>query len=163
MKIKPEVSSVVRTLTTPSNNAIPIVDTTQAETEVMVKDGTTIIIGGLRKDEKSETVQKIPFLSDLPLIGNAFKNVDRDVEQTELIVFLTPHIIEGDESVAAADGNPLDLKGTQAYPDPGTPGTASPKASASPILIDPQTGKVIDLATPAAPIPMVEARSNPKS
>ncbi|MFC1700001.1 hypothetical protein ACFL1I_08640, partial [Candidatus Omnitrophota bacterium] len=55
MKIKPEISSVVSTLETTSNNKIPIVDTSTAETTVMVKDGSTIIIGGLRRDEEVYT------------------------------------------------------------------------------------------------------------
>src|SRR5205085_1907856 len=54
MKIKPEVSSVASTLTTPSGNKIPILETSLAETTVMVRDGVSILIGGLRRDEKTE-------------------------------------------------------------------------------------------------------------
>lgn len=97
MKVKPEISSVVRTLTTPSNNAIPIVDTSTAETNVVVKDGTTVVIGGLRKEEKKKTDRQVPYLSRLPLIGGAlFRDRDQDDETTELVVFLTPHIVHGD-------------------------------------------------------------------
>ena len=98
MKIKPEVSSVVRTLTTPSKNQIPIVDTSIAETHVMVADGTTIVIGGLRKDEKKFSNKQVPYLGHVPLLGPLlFKDTDRDDQLTELVVFITPHIVEGDE------------------------------------------------------------------
>ena len=100
MKIKPEVSSVVRTLKTPSNNQIPIVDTSSAETTVMVADGSTIIIGGLRKNEKKTDDREIPYLGKIPLIGPAlFKSTSRADVLTELIVFITPHIVDGKQLV----------------------------------------------------------------
>lgn len=96
MKIKPEVSSVTQFLTTSNNNTIPIVDTSEAETTVMVKDGVTIVIGGLIKDEKVDKVNKVPLLGDLPLLGGAFRNTDNLTKKTELVIFLTPQIITGD-------------------------------------------------------------------
>ncbi|MBI4323467.1 MAG: hypothetical protein HY596_04235 [Candidatus Omnitrophica bacterium] len=100
MKIKPEISSVIRTLTTPSGNAIPIVDTSTAETNVMVQDGATVIIGGLRKDEKKVTDKQLPYLGRIPLIGPAlFRDRDQDDETSELVVFITPHIVAGDTLV----------------------------------------------------------------
>ena len=96
MKIKPEVSSVVSTLTTPSGNKIPIIDTSTAETTVLIKDGSTIIIGGLRKEEKDENSNGIPFLSKIPLIGWIFQSGTKEKIRTELLVVLTPHIITGD-------------------------------------------------------------------
>lgn len=99
MKIKPEVSSVIRTLTTPSNNQIPIVDTSTAETNVMVLDGTTIIIGGLRKDEKKYSNDQVPVLGRIPILGEIFKQRDQDGEKAELVVFITPHILAGDQLV----------------------------------------------------------------
>jgi type IV pilus assembly protein PilQ len=100
MKVKPEISSVARTLTTPSNNKIPIVDTSTAETTVMVEDGTTVIIGGLRKNEKKTSDQSIPYLGQVPMVGKLFfTRVDRDDQLTELVVFITPHIVGGAELV----------------------------------------------------------------
>lgn len=96
MKIKPEISNVARTLVTPTANQIPIVDTTLAETSVMVKDGTTIIIGGLRKDEKSKTVRKIPVIGSIPFLGALFRSTDEGVQKIEMVVFLTPYVISGD-------------------------------------------------------------------
>jgi general secretion pathway protein D len=96
MKIKPEVSSVTRFVTTGNKNTIPVVETSEAETTVMVKNGVTIVIGGLIKDEKIASVSKVPILGDIPLIGLAFKNTDEILRKTELVIFLTPQIISGD-------------------------------------------------------------------
>jgi len=100
MKIKPEVSSVSRTLTTPSKNQIPIVDTSTEETNVMVSDGTTIVLGGLRKDQKQFDNKQIPYLGRVPIIGTLFfKRTNRDDSLTELVVFITPHIVQGDQMI----------------------------------------------------------------
>ena len=98
MKIKPEVSAVDGTYTygTPETK-VPIVSTTQAETSVTVKDGTTIIIAGLIKDERMSVVEKLPLLGDIPIIGEAFKRTVDSVTKQELVVFITPHIITGGE------------------------------------------------------------------
>ncbi len=115
MKIKPEVSSVVRTLTTPSKNQIPIVDTSIAETTVMVKDGTTVIIGGLRKNQKKFSNDQIPILGRIPLIGELFRQRDKADELAELVVFITPHIMEGD-ALLTGDEESLGL-GVKPYRD----------------------------------------------
>ena len=96
MKVKPEVSSVVSTLTTPSGNKIPIIDSSMAETTVMIKDGSTIVIGGLRKEEKTSSSDQVPILSKIPLLGFFFKSGTKKTERTELLVMLTPHIVSGD-------------------------------------------------------------------
>jgi len=61
----------------------------------MVKDGTTIVIGGLRKDEKTSTDDQIPYLGSIPVIGAFFKSATNRKERTELLILLTPHIITG--------------------------------------------------------------------
>jgi len=115
MKVKPEVSNVVKTLTTPSNNEIPIVDTSVAETTVVVKDGTTIIIGGLRKDEKKHENRQLPFLHRLPLIGPAFKQRNQDNERKELLVLITPHIVSGEVLMTGTDYERIPLKEYHPY------------------------------------------------
>jgi type II secretory pathway component GspD/PulD (secretin) len=98
MKIRPEVSSAATSLKTGQNNLIPIVDTSEVETTVRVKDGVTIMIGGLIKEEKSRGDFKVPVLGDIPLVGSAFKSQSRGKEQSEIVIFLTPRIISGDVS-----------------------------------------------------------------
>ncbi|MGE5279496.1 MAG: secretin N-terminal domain-containing protein [Deltaproteobacteria bacterium] len=96
MKIKAEISSVTSTLVTPTENKIPIIDTSLAETTVMAKEGTTIVLGGLRRDEVTETKERTPFFSSLPWIGSMFKSSNKKTDRTELMILLTPHIISGD-------------------------------------------------------------------
>ncbi len=98
MKIKPEVSSVTRNIETGNNNTIPVAETSEAETEttVTVKDGITIVIGGLIKDEKIESVKKIPLLGDLPVVGGVFRSEEKSMKKTELVIFLTPTLISED-------------------------------------------------------------------
>ena len=100
MKIKPEVSNTSPIpLTTADGNQIPIVNTSEVQTTIRVKDGVTIIIGGLIKDELQNTKNKIPVLGDLPMVGKAFRNETRSSVKTEIVIFLTPHIISGDVRV----------------------------------------------------------------
>jgi type II secretory pathway component GspD/PulD (secretin) len=96
MKIKPEISSVVSFLDTPSGNKIPIIDTSMSETTVMVKDGTTIIIGGLRREDKTSSTEQFPFLGKIPFLGYFFRDKSNKTEKTELLVMITPHIMTGD-------------------------------------------------------------------
>jgi len=103
MKIKPEVSSVVSTLTTPSGNKIPIIDTSMAETTVMVKDGATIIIGGLRKEEKVSNNEQVPILGKIPFLGFFFRSGSNKTERTELLVMITPHIVSGETLTTGND------------------------------------------------------------
>ena len=103
MKVKPEVSSVVSSLTTPSGNTIPIIDTSTAETTVLVKDGSTIVIGGLRREEKNSSSQGIPFLSKIPILGMFFQMGTNDIERTELLVLMTPHVVTGDSLTTGDD------------------------------------------------------------
>ncbi|MFA5338347.1 MAG: secretin N-terminal domain-containing protein [Candidatus Omnitrophota bacterium] len=98
MKIKPEVSSAVtRTLISQDKKTeVPIVTSSEAETTVMVKDGVTIIIGGLRKDEHKKTVKKIPILGDIPGLRYFFSSTSDEITKTDLVILLTPHIMSGE-------------------------------------------------------------------
>jgi general secretion pathway protein D len=105
VKIKPEISSVLSYLQTSSNNKIPIIDTSTAETIVMVKDGTSLLIGGLSREEKDLDQTGTPFLSKLPLVGDAFRQRTKKHSRMELIVLLTPHIVTGDELITGFNGD----------------------------------------------------------
>lgn len=127
MKVKTEISSVTSTLTTPSLNKIPIIDTSLAETTVMVKEGTTIVIGGLRRDERTNDGKQTPFLSKIPLVGELFKTNTNKIDRTELMIMLTPKVITGDVMVTEA-GNKVEhmgIKDKQTYTALKSPGTSS--------------------------------------
>jgi type IV pilus secretin PilQ/predicted competence protein len=102
MKIKPEVSSVRDTLVTGSNNSVPIVETSEAETTITVKDGVTIVIGGLIREEQRRTKRKVPFLGDLPYLGVAFRSESEEANKNEIAIFVTPTIVTG-EAPASPD------------------------------------------------------------
>lgn len=97
MKIKPEVSSVNRFLTTSQGDQVPIVETTNAETTVLVKDGASILIGGLMKTSRTKTRSGLPILSRIPVVGGLFRSTDDRTTVSELIVLLTPHLMSGEE------------------------------------------------------------------
>ncbi len=68
--------------------------TRTAKTTVTIRDGETIIIGGLIDTEDSKSLRKVPFLGDIPLIGNVFRKKDNKKKDKELIIFITPHLIK---------------------------------------------------------------------
>jgi len=74
----------------------PIVNQRQASTTVAVKDGETIILGGIIRNTVTSTTNKIPLLGDLPILGNIFRSTSHEKQKTELLVFLTPHIVAND-------------------------------------------------------------------
>ncbi|MDD5680145.1 MAG: secretin N-terminal domain-containing protein [Candidatus Omnitrophica bacterium] len=110
MKIKPEVSSLGTPIETAhavgaTGNSIPVVSKSETDTTVMVKDGTTILIAGLIQDRDIETINKVPILGDVPILGYGFKNVTQgstsstsnQPEKKEIVIFLTPYIMDGTE------------------------------------------------------------------
>jgi type II secretory pathway component GspD/PulD (secretin) len=103
MKVKPEISSVVDTLLSSSNNKIPIIDTATAETSVMVKDGATIMIGGLSKEEEVEDYKGTPFFGRIPILNFLLTSRSKTKTRAELLILLTPHVISGDELTTGYD------------------------------------------------------------
>ncbi len=71
----------------------PLINQRQAQTTVSVKDGETIILGGIIRKSITSTVKKIPLLGDIPILGNLFKSTDKSDVKTELLVFLTPRVV----------------------------------------------------------------------
>lgn len=88
LKVKPEASSV-RGIT----SAGPTIDTTTAETEVLLTDGETIVIGGLVSESMIEEASKVPLLGDLPVLGVFFRNTLNQKVRKELLVFITARIV----------------------------------------------------------------------
>jgi general secretion pathway protein D len=79
----------------------PLINSRSADTVVVTPDGQTVIIGGLMQNSKAESSSKIPFLGDIPLLGNLFKRQSKNDSSTELLIFLTPHIIAAPTDLAA--------------------------------------------------------------
>ncbi|MBK2093470.1 type IV pilus secretin PilQ [Francisella philomiragia] len=72
----------------------PIINKREVTTKVMVKDGETVVIGGIYTKEQTETRNKIPFLGDIPYLGYLFSYTKIDDRDAELLIFITPKIIE---------------------------------------------------------------------
>ncbi|NGZ98919.1 MAG: hypothetical protein CV089_22895, partial [Nitrospira sp. WS110] len=77
-----------------SNPAGPSIDRREATTQVIVRDGETMVIGGVFVDTQSNNVQGVPYLSRMPVLGWLFKNKSESVGKQELLIFLTPSIIK---------------------------------------------------------------------
>lgn len=71
-----------------------------ADTNVRMRNGETLIIGGLINEEEQETLRKVPFISNLPILGELFKDRTKTKNKTEVMMILTPHITEAGESPA---------------------------------------------------------------
>ena len=90
-QVTPEVSSV--TEYRGSNNDLPVVSTRQASTTVRLKDGSSVIIGGLLSEQKSDQTTKVPLLGDIPVLGLLFQHKVTQVDKTDLVIEVTPHIM----------------------------------------------------------------------
>ncbi|MDD4899675.1 MAG: type IV pilus secretin PilQ [Candidatus Omnitrophica bacterium] len=92
LNIRPTIDQI--TGYTGPNNERPIISTRNAETSVMIKDNQTLVIGGLISEQKNKYKKKIPILGNIPLVGKYLFSKNEDtVNRTELMIFITPHII----------------------------------------------------------------------
>jgi type IV pilus assembly protein PilQ len=78
---------------------VPSIDTRQVQTQVLVANGQTVVLGGIYETERRETVNKVPFLGDIPFAGALFRNKQRTENKAELLIFVTPRILEEGTSV----------------------------------------------------------------
>ncbi len=95
MIVSPETSQLNTTVTVPIAAGVnaPAIDVRRADTVVITPDGQTVVIGGLMATSKSASESKIPFLGDIPLLGNLFKRRANAGTKSELLIFMTPHIV----------------------------------------------------------------------
>jgi len=73
---------------------VPSIDTRSIETQVLVSDGQTVVLGGIYETERRETVNKVPFLGDIPGLGVLFRSTTNTTSKAELLIFVTPRILE---------------------------------------------------------------------
>ena len=99
--LKPEVSNISGWVGNPgssADNAAPIIDTREVMSEVRVGDGESILIGGLQKDTETVSRSQVPVLGSLPLIGKAFRKKRTNKQTTELVIIITPHLMDSIEA-----------------------------------------------------------------
>jgi len=79
----------------PSGNggSIPSIDTTELNTQVLVGNGETVVLGGVFKNAELVKVEKVPLLGDIPYLGNLFKSTANTRQKTEILFFITPTIL----------------------------------------------------------------------
>ena len=98
MYVHPEVSSLTSSL-----DAGPRVSTREADATIRVRDGETIIIGGLIKRQDDRTKGRVPIIGHIPILGWLFNKASSDLTSTELVVFITPRIIRTPEEMKAIE------------------------------------------------------------
>jgi len=92
LEITPEVSEVTGSVDF-QGIAVPLIATEQVSTNVMVKSGDTLVIAGLIKDKLTDVKKKMPILGDIPILGLLFQKTEKTLIKSDLIIFITPHII----------------------------------------------------------------------
>lgn len=111
LDLEPEVSDVTTDWTRDSAEAaedatvasLPVVTRRHAKTSVAIKDGQTVVIGGLLREQRRVMVEKVPLLGDLPGIGAAFRKVRKLKEQQEVIILITTHLMSDGRNSASSE------------------------------------------------------------
>ncbi len=96
MKLKVTNDSVGEEVPSGFGGFIPSIDTNEVETDVLVDNGQTIVLGGIYQQDKADSISRVPFFSDLPLVGFLFRSTSIRDDKSELLVFITPKIISED-------------------------------------------------------------------
>jgi general secretion pathway protein D len=170
LDVTPEISQLTsQTVPISSTTFAPVIAKRSAESRIGVKDGQTIVIGGLMEDRKTSNVQKVPILGDIPVLSYMFTRTQVKKTKTELLIFLTPHVAQRpDELEPMADD---EARNTRLAPDAVTPGTFDRHMDAlrRPQPVSPSTQPIspvnsIDLsppdkqtAPPERPVPSTDA------
>ena len=93
MDVSPVITRLVDTVAGPKDTTAPEIDIKQTSSLVRIREGTTVVIGGLIQNERYKTQRKVPILGDIPLLGYAFRGVYDYKRRTELVIFITPTIV----------------------------------------------------------------------
>lgn len=97
-QISPSITSVTKTITTPDGkSSVPQLNTRETSATLHVRDGQTILLGGIRSIRKNESNEGVPILMDIPLIGWLFRSNQQEKGETELVIMMTPTIVRPDQ------------------------------------------------------------------
>jgi general secretion pathway protein D len=122
LDVAPEISTLTDSTVQISDLvSAPIINKRSAQTRVSVRNGSTIVIGGLMEDRLTETLRKVPVLGDIPLLGELFKRTQKNKTKTELLIFLTPHVAARPDDVPGLSQQDVDR--TKLVPNAVQPGT----------------------------------------
>ncbi len=99
MDLRVSKDSVGELTSSATGGFVPSIDTREIETQVLVRDGQTVVLGGIYETERRETIRKVPFLGDIPGVGALFRSTSRVINKAELLIFVTPRILNEGSSV----------------------------------------------------------------
>ncbi len=99
MDLRVSKDSVGELTSSATGGFVPSIDTREIETQVLVRDGQTVVLGGIYETERRETIRKVPFLGDIPGVGALFRSTSRVTNKAELLIFVTPRILNEGSSV----------------------------------------------------------------
>jgi general secretion pathway protein D len=108
IELTQELSDVSSTSTDIAGQKYSAIDKTETTTNLVAQDGETIVIGGLIREDKNKTKNGIPFLSQIPLIGNLFSYTENTTARTEIIILLTPHVIKNQKEAGEVTTDYID-------------------------------------------------------
>ena len=94
MNVHPTVTVRTGQATSPRGDTVPIVDVRETDTVVRVREGGTVLIGGLISDRQIENANKVPILGNLPVIGGLFRSTSKESHKTDLVILLTPRVLD---------------------------------------------------------------------
>jgi general secretion pathway protein D len=125
MDVNPEISSQSTSSVNISGSAsspvnAPVFNSRSASTHVAVRDGDTIVIGGLMQDMKTQTVNKVPILGDIPYLGLLFQRDQVTKTKSELLIFLTPHVAQVPTALQGMSAD--EMRGIHQAPNAVQPG-----------------------------------------
>jgi len=99
MDLKVTKDSVGKVITNERGGQVPSIDTRSVETQVLVNNGQTVVLGGIYETEQGEDMNKVPLLGDIPGLGNLFRSSTRVSKKSELLIFVTPKILKEGSSI----------------------------------------------------------------
>jgi general secretion pathway protein D len=121
MDVQPTISALTdSTIQISEQFNAPIINERSAISRVSIENGKTIVIGGLMEDRLNEQLRKVPILGDLPVVGAAFRRIERTKTKTELLIFLTPHVASSPSVLPGMSKD--ELEGTKILPKAVEPG-----------------------------------------
>jgi len=110
LQIHPSISEIVDTSTSPSGSSKPIINVREVDTLADVQSGQTVVIAGLISDRFQNTRSSVPLFGDIPLIGNFFSHLSQEKKKVELVIFLTPYVVDRQLSDRIRQGHELRLE-----------------------------------------------------
>jgi general secretion pathway protein D len=124
------------------------------DTSVSVQDGETVVLGGLMKSQKTLTINKVPLLGDIPLVGQFFRSREKQLNNVELLVFLTPHVVNTrDEARALMQQRALHMRAEQPELDQQQPNVVPGAKTSVKVFPLPDLTQRGTMVTPSNPNP----------